>query len=83
MECHNGFDCRKPANLSVYFRQVPNSVWFLDHSMRTVLKKFNLTLLKVLKYTDVHFSCPPSIYETALKYRSYIRQTFLLKNIPK
>ena len=48
----NDFDCRKPANLSVYFRQVPNSVdvCFLGHSVCTVLKKFNSTLLKVVKY---------------------------------
>ena len=43
MECRNDFDCRKPANLLVYFRQVPNSVYvcFLGHSMCTVFKKFN------------------------------------------
>ena len=32
-----------PTDLSVYFREVPNSVnvCFLDHSMCTVLKEFN------------------------------------------
>ena len=54
MECGNDFNCRKPENLLVYFRPVPNSVneCFLDHSMCRVLKKFNLTLSKVLKYIE-------------------------------
>ena len=48
------------VNLLVYFRQVPNSVnvWFLDHSMCTVLKKFNLTLLKVAKYIECFLPSP-------------------------
>ena len=60
MECRNDFDYRKPANLSAYFRQVPNSVnvCFLDHSMCTVLKKFNLTLLKVVKYIKYFLPSP-------------------------
>ena len=54
MECGNDFNCRKPENLLVYFRHVLNSVneCFLDHSMCTVLKKFNLTLSKVVKYIE-------------------------------
>ena len=34
MECRNDFDCQRPKNLSVYFRQVHNSVnvCLLDHS---------------------------------------------------
>ena len=62
MECRNDFDCRKPANLSLYFRQVPNSVnvCFLDHSMCTVLKKFNLTLMEVVKYTKRFLSSLPT-----------------------
>ena len=68
MECHNNFDCRKPADLSVYFRQVPNSVnvCFLGRNMCTVLKKFNTT--KLLNTWNVCSPCPPSIYETAQKY---------------
>ena len=38
-------------------------------SMCTVLKKFNLTLLKVVKYIESFFPGPPSIYETVQKYR--------------
>ena len=42
MECRDDFDCRKPTDLSVYFRQVPNSVnvCFLDNSTCTVLKNY-------------------------------------------
>ena len=60
MECRNDFDCRKPASLSMYFRQVPNSVnvCFLDRSMCTVLNKFNLTLLKVVKHIECFLPIP-------------------------
>ena len=42
MECRDDFDCRKPTDLSVYFRQVPNSVnvCFLDNSTCIVLKNY-------------------------------------------
>ena len=60
MEFRNDFDCQKPGNLSVYFRQLPSTVnvCFLDHSMCTVLKKFNLTLLKVVKYIECFLPSP-------------------------
>ena len=60
MECRNDFDFRKPANLSVYFRQLPNivNVCFLDYSICTVLKKFNLALLKVVKCMECFLPSP-------------------------
>ena len=69
-----------PTDLSVYFREVPNSVnvCFLDHSMCTVLKEFNA--IESCKTQNVFSPRPPSIYETAKRYRSHIRQIFSLKN---
>ena len=83
-ECRNDFDCGKPANLSVYYLKVPNSVnvCFLDHSTCIVFKIFNLTPLKVVKWVECFIPSPTFDLWNSTKYRSYIRQIFSLKKKP-
>ena len=75
----------KTSNLSVCFRQMPNSVnvCFLDHGICIVFKTFDLTLLKVVKWVECFIPSPTFDLWNRTKYWSYIRQIFSLKNQPQ